>query len=28
VIHIAIEDLYEIFGQFFTWEVAVAVAAR
>ena len=26
VIHIAIEDLYEIFGQFFTWEVAVAVA--
>ncbi|MGA2167165.1 MAG: bifunctional transaldolase/phosoglucose isomerase [Terracidiphilus sp.] len=26
VIHIAIEDLYEIFGQFFTWEAAVAVA--
>ena len=26
VIHIEIADLYEIFGQFFTWEVAVAVA--
>jgi len=26
VIHIEIEDLYEIFGQFFTWEVATAVA--
>ncbi len=26
VIHIAIEDLYEIFGQFFAWEVATAVA--
>jgi len=26
VINIVIEDLYEIFGQFFTWEVATAVA--
>jgi len=26
VIHIEISDLYEIFGQFFTWEVATAVA--
>jgi glucose-6-phosphate isomerase len=26
VIDIAIADLYEIFGQFFTWEVATAVA--
>jgi glucose-6-phosphate isomerase len=26
VIHIGISDLYEIFGQFFTWEVATAVA--
>ena len=26
VIHIEVADLYEIFGQFFTWEVAVAVA--
>jgi glucose-6-phosphate isomerase len=26
VIHIEIEDLYEIFGQFFTWEVATSVA--
>jgi glucose-6-phosphate isomerase len=26
VIHIEMEDLYEIFGQFFTWEVATAVA--
>ena len=26
VIHIEIADLYDIFGQFFTWEVAVAVA--
>jgi glucose-6-phosphate isomerase len=26
VIHIEIADLYEIFGQFFTWEVATAVA--
>jgi glucose-6-phosphate isomerase len=26
VIHIEITDLYEIFGQFFTWEVATAVA--
>jgi glucose-6-phosphate isomerase len=26
VIHFEIEDLYEIFGQFFTWEVATAVA--
>ena len=26
VIHIEIESLYEIFGQFFTWEVATAVA--
>ena len=26
VVHIEIEDLYEIFGQFFTWEVATAVA--
>jgi len=26
VIHIEIEDLYEIFGQFFAWEVATAVA--
>ncbi|MGP8174907.1 MAG: transaldolase [Terracidiphilus sp.] len=26
VIGIEIEDLYEIFGQFFTWEVATAVA--
>jgi len=26
VIAIEIEDLYEIFGQFFTWEVATAVA--
>jgi len=26
VIHIEIEELYEIFGQFFTWEVATAVA--
>lgn len=26
VIHFEIEDKYEIFGQFFTWEVATAVA--
>jgi glucose-6-phosphate isomerase len=26
VIHIEIAELYEIFGQFFTWEVATAVA--
>jgi glucose-6-phosphate isomerase len=26
VIHIEISDIYEIFGQFFTWEVATAVA--
>ncbi|HEY1160583.1 MAG TPA: bifunctional transaldolase/phosoglucose isomerase [Terracidiphilus sp.] len=26
VIHIEIEDLYAIFGQFFSWEIAVAVA--
>ncbi len=26
VIHFEIADLYEIFGQFFTWEVATAVA--
>ena len=26
VIHIGLEDLYEIFGQFFAWEVATAVA--
>jgi len=26
VIHIEIADLYEIFGQFFTWEVATSVA--
>jgi glucose-6-phosphate isomerase len=26
VVHIDIADLYEIFGQFFTWEVATAVA--
>ena len=26
VVHIEISDLYEIFGQFFTWEVATAVA--
>ncbi len=26
VVHIEIEDLYEIFGQFFTWEMATAVA--
>jgi glucose-6-phosphate isomerase len=26
VIHIELNDLYEIFGQFFTWEVATAVA--
>jgi glucose-6-phosphate isomerase len=26
VIHIEIADLYEIFGQFFTWEIATAVA--
>jgi len=26
VVHIVIEDLYEIFGQFFTWEVATSVA--
>jgi glucose-6-phosphate isomerase len=26
VIHIEISDLYEIFGQFFSWEVATAVA--
>jgi glucose-6-phosphate isomerase len=26
VIHIELSDLYEIFGQFFTWEVATAVA--
>ncbi len=26
VVHFEISDLYEIFGQFFTWEVAVAVA--
>ena len=25
-VHIEIDDLYEIFGQFFTWEVATAVA--
>jgi len=26
VIHVEISDLYEIFGQFFSWEVATAVA--
>jgi glucose-6-phosphate isomerase len=26
VVHIEIADLYEIFGQFFTWEVATSVA--
>ena len=26
VVHFEIEDLYEIFGQFFTWEIATAVA--
>jgi glucose-6-phosphate isomerase len=26
VVHIEIADLYEIFGQFFTWEVATAIA--
>jgi glucose-6-phosphate isomerase len=26
VVHIEIDDLYEIFGQFFTWEVATSVA--
>ena len=26
VVHIEIDDLYEIFGQFFTWEMATAVA--
>jgi hypothetical protein len=26
VVHIEIRDLYEIFGQFFSWEVATAVA--
>jgi glucose-6-phosphate isomerase len=26
VVHIEISDLYEIFGQFFTWEVATSVA--
>jgi glucose-6-phosphate isomerase len=26
VIHIQISDLYEIFGQFFSWEIATAVA--
>lgn len=26
VVHFEISDLYEIFGQFFTWEIAVAVA--
>ena len=26
VIHIQLDDLYEIFGQFFTWEVATSVA--
>ena len=26
VVRIEIEDLYEIFGQFFTWEIATAVA--
>ena len=26
VVHIEIRDLYEIFGQFFTWEIATAVA--
>jgi glucose-6-phosphate isomerase len=26
VVHIEISDLYEIFGQFFTWEIATAVA--
>ncbi|MGA2216459.1 MAG: bifunctional transaldolase/phosoglucose isomerase [Terracidiphilus sp.] len=26
VVHIEISDLYEIFGQFFSWEVATAVA--
>jgi glucose-6-phosphate isomerase len=26
VVHIEINDLYEIFGQFFTWEVATSVA--
>ena len=26
VVHIEISDLYEIFGQFFTWEVSTAVA--
>ncbi len=28
VVHIEIADLYEIFGQFFTWEVATAWPAR
>ena len=26
MVHIEIADLYEIFGQFFSWEVATAVA--
>ncbi len=26
VVHFEISDLYEIFGQFFTWEMATAVA--
>ena len=26
VVHFEIGDLYEIFGQFFTWEIATAVA--
>ncbi len=26
VVHFEITDLYEIFGQFFTWEIATAVA--
>ena len=26
VVHFEISDLYEIFGQFFTWEIATAVA--
>jgi glucose-6-phosphate isomerase len=26
VVHFEIDDLYEIFGQFFTWEIATAVA--
>ena len=28
VVRFEIGDLYEIFGQFFTWEIATAVAGR